>query len=136
MRTTARETAFKLVFASRFTGEFDGELEKMLKKSERLDCDDCDYVNRVLAVLSEHESEFLKIIDDHSTYFPESRLFPADKSVLLIAIAEIKYMDDIPAVVSVNEAANISSKYSSAKSASFISGILSDIIKEQQCTNS
>lgn len=130
MRTMAREAAFKVVFASRFTGEIEGELEKSLEKSERLDKDDSRYIERVLTVISEHEDELLKIIDEHSKVFPESRLFPADKSVLLIALAEIKYMDDIPNVVSVNEAANISSKYSSAKSASFISGILSEIIKE------
>lgn len=130
MRTMAREAAFKVVFASRFTGEIEGELEKSLEKSERLDKDDSHYIERVLTVISEHEDELLKIIDEHSKVFPESRLFPADKSVLLIALAEIKYMDDIPNVVSVNEAANISSKYSSAKSASFISGILSEIIKE------
>lgn len=130
MRTIAREAAFKLVFASRFTGEIDSGLENTLKKTEHLDKDDTEYIERVLKILSEHEDELLKIIDGHSTYFPESRLFPADKSILLVALAEIKYMDDIPAAVSANEAANISSKYSSAKSASFISGILSDIIKE------
>ena len=130
MRTMAREAAFKVVFASRFTGEMDSELEKSLKKTDRLDKDDSRYIDRVLTVISEHEDELLKLIDQYSRVFPESRLFPADKSVLLVALAEIKYMDDIPDVVSVNEAANISSKYSSAKSASFISGILSEIIKE------
>lgn len=130
MRTTARETVFKLVFASRFTGEIDGELEKVFKKTEHLNEDDSEYVERVLKIISEHENELLKIIDENSRDFPESRLFPADKSILLVALAEIKFMDDIPNIVSVNEAANISSKYSSAKSASFISGILSEIIKE------
>lgn len=130
MRTMAREAAFKVVFASRFTGEFDGKLEKMLEKTEHLNKDDGEYVDRVLAIIAGHEDELLKIIDEHSLAFPEAHLFPADKSILLVALAEIKYMDDIPNVVSVNEAANISSKYSSAKSASFISGILSEIIKE------
>ena len=41
------------------------------------------------------------------------------------------FIPDIPSAVSVNEAANIASKYSSEKSASFISGILSEVIKEQ-----
>lgn len=130
MRTTARETVFKLVFASRFTGEIDSGLEKALEKLEHLDSDDNKYVERVLKIISEHEDELVNLIDKYSRDFPESRLFPADKSILLVALAEIKYMDDIPDVVSINEAANISSKYSSAKSASFISGILSEIIKE------
>lgn len=130
MRTTAREAAFKLVFASRFTGEMDSELEKTFKKTDHLDNDDIEYVNRVIEIITEHEEELLKTIDDYSRDFPESRLFPADKSILLVSLAEIKYMDDIPEIVSVNEAANISSKYSSAKSASFVSGILSEIIKD------
>ena len=130
MRTTAREAAFKLVFASRFTGEMDSELEKTFKKTDHLDNDDVKYVNRVIEIITEHEEELLKTIDDYSRDFPESRLFPADKSILLVSLAEIKYMDDIPEIVSVNEAANISSKYSSAKSASFVSGILSEIIKD------
>ena len=129
MRTTAREAVFKVVFASRFTGEIDSGLEKALEKTEHLDKDDHEYVERVLAIISEHEDELLKLIDGYSRDFPESRLFPADKSILLVALAEIKYMDDIPDVVCVNEAANISSKYSTAKSASFISGILSEVIK-------
>lgn len=130
MRTAAREVAFKIVFASRFTGDIDSDLEKTLAKSENLNRDDCKYVQSVLALLGEHEHELLKLIDEHSRDFAESQLFPADKSVLLLALTEIKYMDDIPCVVSINEAANISSKYSSPKSASFVSGILADIIKE------
>jgi N utilization substance protein B len=67
-------------------------------------------------------------LDKHSLSFPEKRIYPADRSILLIALAEILYMNDIPDKVSVNEAANIASKYSSEKSASFITGILSAVI--------
>ena len=129
MRTAAREVAFKVVFASRFTEDININLINNLKKTEKLDGDDCEYLERVLKHIVDHEGELIKIVDEHSRDFPESRLFPADKSILLIALAEIKYMDDIPDIVSVNEAANIASKYSSAKSASFISGIISEIIK-------
>lgn len=128
MRTAAREDVFKIVFASRFTGEQDAKLLDAFKKADKLTEDDCNYIAKVLKILSEHEDEFLKELDALSRDFPEWRMFPADKSALLVAMAEIKYMDEIPPVVSVNEAANISSKYSSEKSASFISGILSEII--------
>lgn len=130
MRTSAREAAFKLVFASRFTGEIDADLKNSLIKSEKLDEDDCKYLDRVLGILNEHEEEFLRETDRISSAFPESRLFPADKSIILVALSEIKYMDDIPNAVSINEAANIASKYSTLKSASFVSGILSEMIKE------
>lgn len=130
MRTAAREAAFKLVFASRFNGEIDDGLKNALIKTDKLDKDDCLYLDRVLGILKEHEEEFIRETDEISSAFPESRLFPADKSIILVALSEIKYMDDIPQAVSLNEAANIASKYSTAKSASFVSGILSEFIKE------
>lgn len=129
MRTTARETAFKVLFSAQFNEEFD-DTRRSVFSLEKLDDDDIAYCDGVINCVIEHKEELTKIIDNHSRLFPESRLFPADRSILLIAIAEILYFDDIPSAVSVNEAANIASKYSSAKSASFISGILSEIIRE------
>lgn len=129
MRTNARETAFKILFAAQFSDEFENTRRSVINL-EKLNENDIAYCNGVINSVIEHKAELTKIIDEHSRLFPESRLFPADRSILLIAIAEILYFDDIPSAVSVNEAANIASKYSSEKSATFISGILSEIIRE------
>lgn len=128
MRTKAREVAFQVVFASRF-GEVEKGLKSALYKKENLNKDDIEYCDKVLSLVAEHEKDFAQIIDERSVAFPETRLFPTDKSVLLVALAEILHMPDIPHAVSVNEAANIASKYSSEKSASFVSGILSEVKK-------
>ena len=130
MRTTARETVFKIVFASQFT-EYEPPFKNALYKADNLDENDREYCDKVLKLVEEHREEFEKILDEHSKLFPASGVFPADKSALFIALAEILFVEDIPSVVSVNEAANIASKYSSEKSASFVSGILSEIIKER-----
>lgn len=132
MRTTARETLFKILFSSQFSGETDAALKTSLYKGEKLDEDDIRYCEEALGVVNGHKQEITEMIDKHSTCFPQSRIFNADKSILTLAIAEILYMKDIPDKVSVNEAANIASKYSSEKSASFISGILSSVIKEKR----
>lgn len=130
MRTKAREAVFKVIFASRFSGEIDSNLKNALYKKENLSADDIAYADKVMTLVSGHESEFNEIIDRLSVAFPQSGLYPSDLSILYIALAEIEYMDDIPFAVSVNEAANIASKYSSEKSASFISGILSAVKKD------
>ena len=127
MRTVARETLFKLIFSTQFVGEIDKGLKNRLYKEEKLSNDDISYCDRMLVLLDEHGGELIKEIDKRSLLFPESNIFPADKSILLISLCEIKYCDDIPAKVSMNEAANIASKYSSTKSATFITGILSAI---------
>ncbi len=127
MRTTARETLFKLIYSKQFNGDESEELKSALFKSDKLTADDSEYCNRILKLVDEHETELTALIDEHSVAFPEKRIFPSDRSILLIAISEILYCDDIPDKVSMNEAANIASKYSSAKSATFITGILSAI---------
>ena len=130
MRTDAREAAFKILFSAQFNDEFEYTKRSVIG-FENLDKNDLSYCDGIISCVMENKEKLTKIIDEHSRLFPESRLFPADRSILLIALAEILYYDDIPPAVSVNEAANIASKYSSGKSATFISGILSEIIKEQ-----
>ena len=135
MRTTARETIFKILFSRQFS-EGDGtELKNALYKADRLTEEDMKYGDGILSLIDTHKDEFSSIIDRHSFAFPEKRIYPADRSILLIALAEILYCDDIPDKVSVNEAANIASKYSSERSASYISGILSSVIGEKTGAN-
>ena len=129
MRTNAREAAFKILFSSQFNDEYEYTKRSVIL-FDNLNDSDIEYCNNIINSVMEHKDELTKLIDKHSRMFPESRIFPADRGILLIAIAEILYFDDIPSAVSVNEAANIASKYSSGKSASFISGILSEIIRE------
>lgn len=132
MRTTARETLFKILFSSQFSSSVNGELKRALYKSDKLDENDIKYCNDVLQMIKENYKTVTETIDKYSYSFPQSRIYPADKSILMIAVTEILYFKDIPNKVSVNEAANIASKYSSEKSASFISGILSSVISEQK----
>ena len=127
MRTIARETLFKLIYSSQYSDGIDVGLKTALFKSAELTKDDIAYCENVLGILDEHKDELLELLDKHSIAFPEKRIFPSDRSILLIGLAEILYVDDIPDKVSMNEAANIASKYSSAKSASFITGILSAV---------
>ena len=131
MRTTARETLFKIIFASQFTKDRDESFMRALYKTEKLEESDVEYCNQILNIIDGHGEEFTRILDERSKLFPEARLFPADRSVLLIALAEILYSEDVPEAVSANEAANIAAKYSSEKSASFVSGILAEIIREK-----
>ncbi len=130
MRTTARETVFKILFSSQFNDDIK-ELKNSLYKIEKLNKNDTEYCDQILNTVASNSEKLIEIIDERSKLFPQVRMFPADRSIILIALAEIMFIPDIPSAVSVNEAANIASKYSSEKSASFISGILSEVIKEQ-----
>ena len=47
-------------------------------------------------------------------------------------MAEIKYFEEIPAVVSVSEAAGLARKYSTEKSADFVNGVLAGVINSKE----
>ena len=132
MRTKARETLFKILFSSQFVQPVDKSFRLGLFRAGELNEDDVKYCDRVLSLIEEHSADISSLIDKKSLAFPEARLFPADRSVLFIAIAEILYCDDVPDKVAASEAANIASRYSSEKSASFISGILSAVISDKK----
>ncbi len=129
MRTLARETLFKYIFSTQFSGENEA-FKSSLYKADKLTDEDVDYCNRVVEAISTHQDEILSVIDRCSSAFPHTNIFSADKAILCIAVAELMYMEDIPEKVSLNEAANIASKYSSDRSASFVSGVLSGVVKE------
>ena len=132
MRTKARETLFKILFSSQFVQPVDKSFRLGLYRAGELNEADVKYCDRVLSLIEEHSADISSLIDKKSLAFPEARLFPADRSVLFIAIAEILYCDDVPDKVAASEAANIASRYSSEKSASFISGILSAVISDKK----
>jgi N utilization substance protein B len=50
-----------------------------------------------------------------------------DRNILRLAIYEMHYRDDIPPVVSINEAVDVAKKYSTQDSGKFVNGILDKI---------
>jgi N utilization substance protein B len=55
-----------------------------------------------------------------------------DVSILRLAICEMKYFDDIPVSVSINEAVELCKKYAAKDDAVFVNGILGSISKEAE----
>lgn len=52
-----------------------------------------------------------------------------DLAIMRLACGEIRYSDDIPEAVSINEAINMAKKYSTDSSARFIHGVLGAVTK-------
>ena len=131
MRNAAREAALNVVFAQQFNTDCLDVLKKKVFKQFKLEKDDdllfaCD----LIATVEEHRAELIQGIEDACHHYKENRINPTDKSILLIAMAEIRYFDDIPPIVSVSEAAGLARKYSTETSADFVNGVLAGIINK------
>ncbi|MBI5819238.1 MAG: transcription antitermination factor NusB [Verrucomicrobia bacterium] len=58
------------------------------------------------------------------------RIAAVDRNILRLAIYEMIFRDDVPPVVSINEAIEIAKKFSTKESGKFVNGILDRIRKE------
>ena len=128
MRKSAREAAFKIVFANLFHDGNGTNFRAAVYKQEKLEEDDREFAERLVALVSEHKDELLSLIDQRVERFAEYRIYAVDKALLLVSLAEIKYFDDIPPVVSVSEATALAKKYSTEKSTDFVNGVLGGFI--------
>ena len=59
-----------------------------------------------------------------------SRLSPVDRSILRLAVYQLKFCSDIPPKVVINEAIELAKKFGTEKSPSFVNGVLDAILKK------
>lgn len=130
MRTSAREAALNILFAAHFN-EVTNDFKKKIYVKFGLESDeDLLFAADLVSTVEEHRAELLEEIEEACHHYRENRINPTDKSILLIAMAEIKYFDEIPPVVSVSEAVGLARKYSTETSADFVNGVLAGVINK------
>ncbi len=69
-------------------------------------------------------------IKKHAKNWDLHRMAAVDRNILRLAIYEMLFRDDIPPVVSINEAVDIAKKFSTQDSGKFVNGILDKVKSE------
>jgi transcription antitermination protein NusB len=72
----------------------------------------------------EHRAEIDEKIQKYTEHWELQRIAAVDRNILRLAIFEMLYRDDIPPIVSINEAVDIAKKFSTRESGAFVNGIL------------
>ena len=88
------------------------------------------YAEKVISGVCAHESEIDDIISKISDRWDISRMSAVDRNIIRVAVFEIYYCPDIPALVSIDEAIEIAKDFSSEKAGNFINGLL-NAVKDQ-----
>jgi len=78
----------------------------------------------------EHRDAIDAIITKHAINWDLHRIAAVDRNILRLAIYEMLHRDDIPPVVSINEAVDIAKKFSTQDSGKFVNGILDKVKSE------
>lgn len=128
-RSTAREHLFQLTFEQLFSEDKnDVTLEAYLMDASLTDADKL-YVRKAYDGIFNHLDEIKGIVAKYSNGFNIDRIYKPDLAAMIVSVYEMKYLSDVPAAVSINEAVELVKRYSTEKSKSFVNGVLASVNK-------
>ena len=127
-RKKARDGVYKLIDEFLFSGEANERTFAIMTAAD-MPAEELDYMKRAYYGVIEHIDELKSIVAQYAVGFDISRIYKPDLAALVLAIFEMKYMDDIPLNVSISEAVELVKIYSTEKSHAFVNGILSSVYK-------
>lgn len=93
-----------------------------------------EFVNETIDGILKHEDEIVSLADKYLKDWQMSRLNKVDQAIIKIGIYELMYTDT-PSVVSINEAIDLSHKYSDEQVTKMINGVLDKIYHEEVKTD-
>ena len=127
-RREAREQAFIVLFEKIFNSDASiSDIVATAKEAELIKIN--SFAENILCSVEEHFSEIDEAIELNSQDWTLTRLPKVSLAILRLAVAEIKYIDEVPNGVAVNEAVELAKKYGTNEDANFINGILGTIAK-------
>jgi N utilization substance protein B len=76
----------------------------------------------------EHQQEIDELLRNHLEKWTLDRVATVDRVILRIAVYEMKYEEEIPTSVTLNEAIELAKTFGDDQSSKFINGVLSKVL--------
>ena len=127
-RREIREQIFQILFRIDFyqEAEFLEQLDEYVKEQEASEAD-AAYMQDKIRAVAEKVTEIDEMINAVTKGWKTGRMGKVDLTLLRLAVYEIKFEEEIPTGVAINEAVELAKKYGTDGSFSFINGILAKI---------
>lgn len=87
------------------------------------------YVRKAYDGIYTHLDELKGIVAKYSNGFNIDRIYKPDLAAMIVSVYEMKYVPEVPAAVSINEAVELVKRYSTEKSKSYVNGVLASVNK-------
>lgn len=88
-------------------------------------------VSTTVKGILKHQNELEEVLVKYLKNWKLSRISKIEHTILILAIYELKFNQEVPGKVVINEAIELGKKYSTKESGSFINGILDNIFKQE-----
>ena len=130
-RTELREHIFRMLFRIEFNSaeEMKEQEAFYFDELEEATGKDQDYILDKYRAIVEKKEEIDTLLNEVSEGWKTSRMNRVDLTILRLAVYEIKWDEDVPTGVAINEAVELAKKYSSDDGPSFVNGILAKVVK-------
>ena len=128
-RSELREIIMKVIYQVNILEEakLEYDLGDLIK--EQLEVKN-EFVNESVDGIIEHKEEIYKLANKYLTNWTIDRLNKVDQAILALGIYELMYTET-PSIVAINEAIELSKKYSDDAVTKMINGILDKIFHEE-----
>lgn len=135
-RRELRECIFQLLFRVEFNGQEDmPEQVSMfvddIKEENEVKAEDEAYISGKYEKIVEKIPKLDAMLDGASKGWKTSRMGKVDLTILRLAVYEMKFDEDIPEKVAINEAVELSKKFGGDESPAFINGVLAKLAGKQ-----
>ena len=126
-RTQARELALQLMYQIDLRGdEILDEVNQALEAPAG-DREMLDFARELIHGCRAKQPEIDRQIEEVAKNWQLKRMAAIDRNILRLATYELLFREDIPPLVTINEAIDIAKKFSTKNSGPFVNGILDNI---------
>ena len=85
------------------------------------------FAEELIAGIESRIEEIDAVIEKSATNWSKDRIAKVDLAILRLAIFELLFREDIPPVVSINEAIDLAKEFSSGEARRFVNGVLDNV---------
>ena len=128
-RRSAREAVLQALYAIEVGKETKSKALKDILKRESRNHDAKNFITELFNVSLSNREWCEDQIRSRLNNWDLKRVALIDRLLLIVAIAEIFFIDTVPPKVSISEAIQIAKKYSTEDSSAFVNGVLDNIYK-------
>ena len=128
-RSELREVIMKVIYQVNLYKDSDIEYDINDLIKEQLEVEN-SFVNESVNGIIKNQETITKLANKYLKDWTMDRLNKVDQAIISLGIYELMYTDT-PSVVSINEAIELSKKYSDEKVTKLINGILDKILHEE-----
>lgn len=128
-RSELREIIMKVIYQIKLFSDsnIDYDIDELIH--EQYDIEN-DFINDTVRGIIKNDDKITKLADKYLTDWTMDRLNKVDQAIISLGIYELMYTD-IPSVVAINEAIELSKKYSDEAVTKMINGVLDKIYHEE-----